>query len=76
MGSSMAPGRSTKIISVVKWIRSSRLTVKNSLSCSSSHHERTLERILASGKFPCLVSRCEGALLSFKMHKGPDVFQT
>ena len=28
----MAQGRSTKIISMTKWIRTSRLTIKNSLS--------------------------------------------
>ena len=28
----MAQGRSTKIISMIKWVRSSRLSVKNSLS--------------------------------------------
>ena len=28
----MAQGRSTKIISIVKWIRTSRLSIKNSLS--------------------------------------------
>ena len=28
----MAQGRSTKIISMIKWIRTSRLSIKNSLS--------------------------------------------
>ena len=28
----MAQGRSTKIISMIQWIRSSRLSIKNSLS--------------------------------------------
>jgi len=28
----MAQGRSTKIISIIKWIRTSRLSIKNSLS--------------------------------------------
>ena len=28
----MAPGRSTKVISMIKWIRTSRLSIKNSLS--------------------------------------------
>ena len=30
----MAQGRSTKIISTIKWIRTSRLSIKNSLSLS------------------------------------------
>ena len=30
----MAQGRSTKIISMIKWIRTSRLSIKNSLSVS------------------------------------------
>jgi len=32
----MAQGRSTKIISMIKWIRTSRLSVKNSLSCAAA----------------------------------------
>ena len=31
----MAQGRSTEIISMIKWIRASRLSIKNSLSAGS-----------------------------------------
>ena len=39
----MAKGRSTKIISMINWIRTSRLLIKNSLSLSSpggAYHRR------------------------------------
>jgi len=32
----MAQGRSTKIISMIEWIRTSRLSIKNSLSLSAA----------------------------------------
>ena len=39
----MAQGRSTEIITMIKWIRTSRLSIKNSLS--GSHHTlQTVER--------------------------------
>ena len=31
----MAQGRSTKIISIIKWIRTTRLSIKNSLSTTT-----------------------------------------
>ena len=33
----MAQGRSTEIISMIQWIRTSRLSIKHSLSPSSAH---------------------------------------
>ena len=53
----MAPGRSTNIISMSKWIRTSRLSIKNSLSgrsvtlpCSAAH-SRFVSTLLDSSRF-------------------------
>ena len=51
----MAQGRSTKIISMIKWIRTSRLSIKNSLSV-----DRRLEGRGAKRELPC--ARCVLAL--------------
>ena len=41
----MAQGGSTKIISMIKWIRTSRLSIKNSLSGAEGKETRTLTHI-------------------------------
>ena len=38
----MAQGRSTKIIWMIKWIRTSRLSIKNSLSAAESESDHSL----------------------------------
>ena len=43
----MAQGRSTKIISMIKWIRTGRLSMKNSLFNSSPFPEQLKERVAA-----------------------------
>ena len=39
----MAQGRSTKIISMIKWIRTNRLSIKNSLSWQMGVLRKTVE---------------------------------
>ena len=43
-GTPMARGQSTKIISMIKWTRTSRLSIKNFLAHEEAHFPRTLER--------------------------------
>ena len=47
----MAQGRSTKIISMIKWIRTSRLSIKNSLSAVFRRHTCNRENSCGS---PCV----------------------
>ena len=42
----MAQGRSTQIISMIKWIRTSRLSTKNSLSIEEVPGRELLETVL------------------------------
>jgi len=35
-------GQSAKIISTIEWIRTSRLSIRNSLSCTTRHLQRTI----------------------------------
>jgi len=50
----MAQGQSTEIISMIKWIRTSRWSMKNSLSEGSTHGHTTQEpwRGLLKDNFP------------------------
>ena len=64
----MVQGRPTKIISMIKWIRTSRLSIKNSLSLSQvAHRDLKLENVM-------LASPEEGAqvkLIDFGFCKVP-----
>ena len=57
----MAQGRSTKIISMIKWIRTSRLSIKNSLSAGT-----VCEHFEFSHEFSAVFSTCN-ALLSLSL---------
>ena len=54
----MVQGRSTKIISIIKWIRTSRLSIKNSLSYEPSPKTTGYEPAKRYTPSPCILPTC------------------